>query len=200
VNPEDPEIEYVMSDAGASPGCRAIRFDCRGEREESATAEGARLQYFRTAAKYSLPVFVMTMGRAAMFEQYVRACPDLPIIFDHCGAPLKANDFDDLLRLAAYPNAHVKWGHAPLFFKAKQYPFPETRPYLARALEAFGRERVMWCSDFTAVDYGARVLGGATYTWGEALFHIRDNPELSDDDKAWVLGRSARKLLSWPAP
>jgi predicted TIM-barrel fold metal-dependent hydrolase len=199
VNPEDPGIEFVMSDARASPGCRAIRLNGWSPREEAAAAEGQRMQYFRMAEKYSLPVFVFTTGRVAIYEQYIRACPSLPIIFDHCGFPVKPGDFEDVLRLAAYPNVHLKWSHAPLLFSAKRFPFPEVRPFLARALDAFGRERVMWCSDCTAVPYAASLREGPVYTWGEALFYMRDNPDLSEDDKAWVLGRSARKVLDWSA-
>jgi L-fuconolactonase len=36
--------------------------------------------------------------------------------------------------------------------------------------------------------------------WGEALFSIRHSPSLSEDEKAWILGRTARKMLNWPPP
>jgi hypothetical protein len=36
--------------------------------------------------------------------------------------------------------------------------------------------------------------------WGESLFSIRDSASLSDDEKACVLGRTARQILNFPGP
>ncbi|HKX78027.1 MAG TPA: amidohydrolase family protein [Novosphingobium sp.] len=195
VNPEDPDLDFVMAEMAASPGCRAYRFDSRGD--EDAIGSGARMAFFKTAEKHGLAMFIGTPGRAALFEQYIRACPSLPVVFDHCGVPLKPEDFDDLLRLAAYPNVHMKWCHAPTLFGGTAFPFPEVRPVLQRALDAFGRERIMWGSDFNAVPLLQGMFGGPLYTWAEALFSTLDNPDLSADDKEWLLGRCARKVLGW---
>jgi hypothetical protein len=35
---------------------------------------------------------------------------------------------------------------------------------------------------------------------GEALFGIRHSPSLSENEKAWILGRTARKILNGPKP
>ena len=48
----------------------------------------------------------------------------------------------------------------------------------------------MWASDFS-------VIRG---TWAEMLFAVRDSRALSASDKEWVLGRTARTILKWPAP
>jgi predicted TIM-barrel fold metal-dependent hydrolase len=199
INPEDPDLDHVMRETAASPGGKAFRLDVRTPQEVRAYAEGQRRELFRTAERLAMPVFICTMGRAPDFEQYIRDCPSLPVIFDHCGVPQSAEDFDRLLALAAYPNVFVKWCHAPLMFQARAFPFVETRPWLARALDGFGRERLMWASDFTAVDYGAKVRNepGLAYNWAEALFHMRCNPELSEGDLEWVLGRTARTVLNW---
>jgi hypothetical protein len=37
------------------------------------------------------------------------------------------------------------------------------------------------------------------YAWADLLGYLRLDPELSDDEKAWLLGRTARKVFSWPA-
>ena len=47
-------------------------------------------------------------------------------------------------------------------------------------------------SDFTAIRSG--------HTWADSLFYLRDTPSLSEGDKEWILGKSVRKLLDWPAP
>jgi predicted TIM-barrel fold metal-dependent hydrolase len=113
-------------------------------------------------------------------------------VIDHCGLPREIGEFDQVLALAKYRNVFLKWCHAPRVFRAAEYPFPEVMPHLARALDAFGRERIMWASDFTAIRTG--------HTWAEALFYLRDNPSLSEGDKEWILGRTLRTVLDWPAP
>jgi len=65
-------------------------------------------------------------------------------------------------------------------------------PKLARAIEAFGKHRVLWASDYT--------VSRDRQNWAESLFYIRHSPTLSTSDKEWTLGRTIRKLLKWPAP
>ena len=201
INPEDPDMESWMRQVAATPGFRAFRHVSMGLAEEEAGARGDRMAFFKAAEKIGLPVFIGTPGRVADFEQYIKACPALPVVFDHCGIVKSEDHFQDLLRLAHYETVHVKWSHGPLVFDAKTYPYPEVRPWLLRALEAYGRERIMWASDFSAVPFVRMALGtGPLSTWSETLYHMRDNPDLSESDKQWVLGRTARALLKWDAP
>ena len=61
---------------------------------------------------------------------------------------------------------------------------------LLRVVKAFGKERVMWGSDATQTT--------GHHSWAESLYYIRDTEQLSQDEKAWVLGGSLRKTLNWP--
>jgi hypothetical protein len=94
-------------------------------------------------------------------------------------------------RDARYRNVILKWSHAPFFFAATPYPFPDAVALLQRALAAFGPERVMWGSDFTVTLEFA--------SWAEELFYVRDAAALSPSDKEWILGRTARHVLRWSA-
>jgi len=192
IDPFDRDYERLMEDVKASPQGRAIRLAARGETPTRHLAEGAFKDYFRTAERLGLPMFVLTANNSHLLEPYAREFSDLRIIIDHCGLPQTPADYASVLALAKCPNVFVKWCHAPRVFGATHYPFRETAPYLARTLEAFGRERVMWASDFTA----SRGL----YNWSEAFYYMRDNPGLSDSDKEWVLGRTVRTVLDWPKP
>jgi L-fuconolactonase len=192
IDPFDADFERLMSDVKAVPQGRAIRLIARSEKEKRYLAEGGCMDYFRAVQRLGLPLFVLTAGNSALLEPYAKAFPDLPIVIDHCGLPQAPAEYDAVLALAKCRNVFVKWCHAPRVFGASKYPFPEARPYLARTLDSFGRERVMWASDFTA----SRGL----YNWSEALYCMHDNPNLSDGDKEWLLGRTARTVLDWPAP
>jgi predicted TIM-barrel fold metal-dependent hydrolase len=115
-------------------------------------------------------VVVLVPGHAGLLEPYAEQFPDLRLAIDHCGAPqqrrVPAEALDPVLRLARYRNVILKWSHAPFFFAATPYPFPDAVALLQRALAAFGPERIMWGSDFTVTAEFA--------SWAEELFYIRD--------------------------
>jgi predicted TIM-barrel fold metal-dependent hydrolase len=88
------------------------------------------------------------------------------------------------------PQIALKWGHAPVMFDAAGYPNLGARPFLRKALDAFGAERVMWASDISANQTGE--------SWAELIFSIVENPQMSAEEKEWVMGKTARKWLDWP--
>ena len=61
--------------------------------------------------------------------------------------------------------------------------------HLRRVIDAFGAERVLWASDFTE---------SRPHTWAQSLHYLLYSEQLSESEKAWVLGRSARAVLGWP--
>jgi predicted TIM-barrel fold metal-dependent hydrolase len=51
-----------------------------------------------------------------------------------------------------------------------------------------GAERLLWASDKSMMPY---------YRWCDLLNYLRYDPELSRDEKEWILGRSAQRILNW---
>ena len=192
IDPHDPQMDNLMAQVQASPQGRALRLEARSGAEVKNLKEGGCMAFFQAAQKYNLPVFLLTVGNAALVEQYAKACPGARIVIDHCGLPRTVDEYATVLALAKYPNVHVKWSHVTRAFGVTKYPFPELMPHLARTIDAFRLERIMWASDFTAIRSG--------HTWADSLFYLRDTPSLSEGDKEWILGKSVRKLLDWPAP
>jgi hypothetical protein len=111
-----------------------------------------------------------------MPERWDRADPDR-------FAPLEA-----LLALARHPNVAVKWGHLTKL-SALRFPYDDVLAQLRRVLDAFGAQRVMWESDWTQCA-GAETLA-------EMLFAVRVSPRFSDEEKAWLLGRTAQTVMRW---
>ncbi|MGI4813882.1 MAG: amidohydrolase family protein [Janthinobacterium lividum] len=189
----DPELDSLMRLLKAAPHGRALRLEVRTEEEVRAFKAGECNTFFAAAQRHGLPVFILSLpGNVSLLTPYVEAFPDLLFIIDHCGMPKDLANFDEVLRLGSYANTALKWCHAPRFFNITEYPFNALSPHLGRARDAFGRERIMWASDFTAIRSG--------HSWAESLFYLRHNPSLSESDKAWILGGTVRKLLAWPAP
>jgi predicted TIM-barrel fold metal-dependent hydrolase len=207
VDREDPDLACVMRLAGSAPHARAVRIQPAWTVDEArAFGEGAYDELFALAQRYALPVFMFIPGYVELTPRYLAKHPELTLIVDHCGMGfpqaarerpaaerervLSAAYFDEVLRLADYPNACLKWAHAQERFGAHDYPYEPLRPLLRRALDAFGADRVMWASDSTTVP---------GHSWSDLLHAVRDDPGLSADEKAGVLGRTARRVLDWPA-
>jgi predicted TIM-barrel fold metal-dependent hydrolase len=99
--------------------------------------------------------------------------------------------FDEVLALADYPNVALKWGHSSGMFDKPVWPGEGLWPILRRAISRFGAERIMWASDFSVNQRGE--------SWAELLFGVKGDPDLSQDEREWILGRSVRSWLDWPA-
>jgi L-fuconolactonase len=195
VDPTDPGIESWVETLTAAPGFKALRTTIFTEAEGAAFAEGGHDRLFETARAHGLPVFVACPGRVALLAPYADRFPEVQFIIDHCGAAFAAppvqTGIDDALGIARYRNVALKWAHAASFLSTTSYPFPDLDLFLRSAVDAFGPERVMWASDYTMTRHRAN--------WAETLFSIRDSTALSEDEKAWILGRTARRILNWPA-
>jgi len=205
----DPEAESLVRMAKDAPHCRAIRMlPALTAAELEAFASGAYDPIFTLAERIGMPVFLFIAGHVELMPRYLAQFPRLQFIVDHCGMPMEANIsfldaatpdqqhsgpdvayFDEVLKLAVHPNVALKWSHAQGMFGMRDYPSIGLRPYLRRAIDAFGANRVMWASD-----HGGNQTGE---TWGELVHYIRDSPDLSADEKSWLMGRTVRTVLGW---
>ena len=177
----------------ADPGCLAGRIAQPGVVQD---LESGRFDHvFALLAKHELPLFIFVHGRPELVAPFAKKHEGLKIILDHCGLPrqgAEAHMFPKVLAMSEFENVSLKWAYAPMRFSAQPYPFLDARPRLEAALEAFGPRRLMWASDFTEqADH---------HTWAEDLFSLRDWMGLSEGDQEWILGRTARETLDWPAP
>lgn len=220
VDPRDPELAGVIRLARDAAHVRALRVSPGMTRAEiAAFAEGGYDTVFALAADNGLPVFVQLGGQTQLLERVVRKYPESRIVICHCGMPPGARLWPIVARMEGLPDSEaywraaaeephaqafarvlragdwsqvaLKWAHAPVSFDAAGYPNLAARPYLRAAIDAFGAERVMWASDISANQTGE--------SWAELLFAVADNPELGADERALILGRSARTWLNWPA-
>lgn len=220
VDQRDPELHNVVKLAKDQSYVRALRVSPGMNRAElKAFSEGNLDPVFAAAADFDFPIFVQIAGNTHLLGRYLEKFPSVKVIICHCGMPPgrvlwpifaqmeglpdsqeywgkvgsepAAEAFDKVLRAADNPNVALKWAHAPTMFDEPGYPNAGTRPYLRKALDAFGAERIMWASDISANQTGE--------SWAELIFAIRENPDMTEDEKAWVLGGTARKWLDWPA-
>jgi predicted TIM-barrel fold metal-dependent hydrolase len=140
-------------------------------------------------AELGLPMCIQTgpigLPQVAMLA---KRFPTVNIILDHLARPIVADgppykDAASLFEMAALPNIYLKL--APRIFNdaRKDKATPDT--FFPRLVEAFGADRMAWGSNFpTSPGSVAEILATAQACLAS----------LSEEDRAWVFGGTARKL------
>jgi len=149
------------------------------------------LAHWRTAAELGLVVSAPSSPTAllsAEFTEVVQTFPELQIVIEHLAGvgPNAAPPYDEFkqaLELSRFPNLTIK---LPGFGEFCQLPCPfsEVPPFARMALDAFGPQRLMWGSDYPPVSSRE----GYNNSLNFPLTYFAD---LSDDDRAWIFGRTA---------
>jgi predicted TIM-barrel fold metal-dependent hydrolase len=126
-------------------------------------------------------------------EGYIRAYPQAAFRIEHMGwFPDVDGSPDDpafarLMEYAAYPN--VVFMLSGFYAFGRGYPYPEAIPFVRRALQCFGPQRLIWGSDFPPVT--------AKETCEMALAMPRGWDFLTEEDLAWILGKAALRVLDF---
>jgi predicted TIM-barrel fold metal-dependent hydrolase len=70
---------------------------------------------------------------------------DVPVILDHLGRPGqgKPEEYPDVLRLAKLPRTYIKFCTVSSASN-QRFPYPDAKPLVRRAFDAFGPERMVW--------------------------------------------------------
>ena len=208
VHRQDPEYASIIRQLRDAPGGRALRIDpgMSGDLLRE-FAGGGYDPILAAAADNGLPLFAFAPDNPAAFARAARAFPGLKLIVDHCGVfsnsmrtgfanlpPLSETEqtalFDQVLALSEFPNVALKWGQSSGMFDRPAWPGEGLWPILRRAIAAFGAARVMWASDYSVNQRGE--------SWAELLYGVLGDPDLNQDEREWVLGKSLRSWLDWP--
>jgi predicted TIM-barrel fold metal-dependent hydrolase len=196
-DPNDPELDHLMAQVGKVPGRICTRI--ASGHDLKVLGQGGHEPILAAAGKYGVPVMIYHGGQHEAAIAYVRKFDNVQFIIDHCGMGVERATLPDrlestinqLIEYAKYPNVAVKWGHAPRLSR-ERFPYRDLLAELMRVIDAFGVKRLMWASDYTVTtDH---------HTYAESLFCLRGADRLSDSDKEWILGRTAREVLHWSKP
>lgn len=122
--------------------------------------------------------------------ELVETYPDLNYVFDHFAHADPAVDpgvgaFGRFAELAEHDNVGVKISEI-VHRSDEGFPYEDVHEHVRWLLETFGRERVIWGSDYP------NVSDEAEYT---ETIHWLDHVEgVSDTDREWLAGRAFRDL------
>lgn len=193
VDPNALDLDAQMRAWRAQPGAVGIRTVLRTS-EIPAWDAGAYRPLLEAAQRYAMPICVYPPGHLTEFAAGVRAFPDLQFVVDHLGLYRPRNERDvpfhglaNLLALAEYPNVAVKISAIPTLSR-ERFPFADLWPSLHKVISSFGLHRVMWGSDWTTM---------TSCSYAENVACVRETRELSQSDKALLLGQTARTIFGW---
>ncbi|WP_176718198.1 amidohydrolase family protein [Paenibacillus kribbensis] len=205
----DPEYAAIIRMVRDAPSGRGIRIiPGMTLKDTQAFANGEYDHILAASEKAGLPLFLYLPDHPELIAAAAKKFPNLRIIVDHIG--LYSNDmrtmfggavparsskeqmalFDKVLALSKFPNIALKWSHTSEMFETPVYPGEDLQPLLRKAISSFGADRIMWASDFSVNQRGEN--------WSEILYGVKGNFKLSDQERAAILGGTARKWLNWP--
>lgn len=187
----DPQLAAWVPVLASSPGCRSLRIVVWDAQERDALTAGGYDALLGLAQANALPISVLGADMGNLLRDAVARFPDLQFVVDHCGWVKSEAQWADVRALATHRNVWFKWSHAGRSFGRSAQPEQGVQRAFLQALEAFGPDRVLWAGDVTHEETDA--------PWGRLLSFVQDNPALSQGDKEWVLGKTARRLFKWGA-
>jgi predicted TIM-barrel fold metal-dependent hydrolase len=140
---------------------------------------------------------VQIMAHASQLDQaleLVEAYPGLRYTFDHFAHVDAADDPSDSFAgfepLSEHENVTVKISEVA-FVSNHEFPYEDAFDHLRWLLDTFGRERVLWGSDFPNVSHPE--FGGMEYT--ETREWLKAVPFLSAADRRWLCNDAARSFF-----
>lgn len=127
-----------------------------------------------------------------MRSQVASAVPDLPLVVDHIGKPqIRVGQFDDwvaaLARWAQIPQMTIKLSGMVTEADWHNWRPADLRPYVEKAIELFGVDRVMYGSDWPVC-----TLAGSYAQVLEASMACLTG--LTPEEKAMVMGENAKRF------
>lgn len=138
---------------------------------------------------------------------FLRTCPDVPILLNHCGGPLGVGPYagrrdevfaawaDQMVRIAELPNVRIKLSGLGMHRTGLAHPEPGKaplsdrlaalwKPYLRTCVDLFGTDRAIFASNFP-VDRDAAPYAVLVNAYKKAL------SDLSQDELAAIFAGNA---------
>jgi len=133
-------------------------------------------------------------GQLDQAVELVEAYPELRYTFDHFAHADAAADpeesFAGFEPLAEHNKVTVKISEVA-HTSNETYPYEDAHDHVRWLLETFGRERVLWGSDFPNVSHPE--FGGMTYE--ETRSWLEEVAFLSDADRRWLVDDAPRSFM-----
>lgn len=186
-------IDAQLHELAAHPKFKGVRHLVESEPHDDWLIQPTVLSNLRRLSSHGLSYDLLVHTRHLKHVPHiVEYCPDLALVIDHLAKPpIARNEIKEWSRalapLAKYPNINCKLSGLVTEANWTTWQPDDLRPFVDRALELFGVERMMFGSDYPVCLLAAsydRVL--------EAFQEIL--ADLSDADREQIFSKNAAKF------
>jgi L-fuconolactonase len=190
LDPLDAGVQDQLLAMMEKPQTLALRLTLIERHQESWLVERTLDPLFAFAERIGLPIELFAPFRVVEMHDTVRRFPGVRWLIDHMGLRYyegKDNraafrQWDDLLSLAAEPNAWIKCSYFPEAAKdLESYPYPIAQSHFRRLHDHVGADRLIWGSNFP------NVRRACTYQQALDFFRLECG-FLTDAARAGILG------------
>ena len=194
VNPESPAAADDLSKWVEEYGYHGVRLSpSTGANGDWINNAELMDPIWKRTAELKVPMLILTgTSRLPGVAKWIERYPEIKISIDHMAScPIdQPAELKKLTDLAKFPEVYVKISHTWSLSK-EEYPYRDTWDQVKKLYDVFGPQRLMWGTDWPAID---EYCG-----YAKSLQLVRDEMDfLSEDDKHWILGKTAERL--WPFP
>jgi L-fuconolactonase len=187
------DIDAQLQELTAHSKFKGVRHLVESESRDDWLVDRAVLSGLKRLSSYGLSYDLLVHTRHLKYvPQIADRCPDLALVIDHLAKPPIArneiNEWSEALALVAkFPNIHCKLSGLVTEANWTTWQPDDLRPFVNRALELFGADRMMFGSDYPvcllAASYN-RVL--------EAFQEILK--DLSETDREKIFSKNAARF------
>lgn len=192
IDSERPASAQMRSLAGK--GVRGVRIAPGGKKPDQWLETPQMREAWAAAADQGLVLCALVNPEfLPALDSMCATFPRTSLAIDHmarigAGGPIQTAEVDALCRLARHANTYVKVS-AFYALGAKQAPYLDLAPMIARLRSAYGSQRLMWGSD-------APFQVRPPHNYRDSIELLRSRLDfLTADDRAWIMGRAAEKVF-----
>ena len=195
-DPLAPDAPERLSRQFYRDGCRGVRVHLLDERIATGIDAGRADPLVQRAGELGVPVQFLTRDpeRHDAILRLAQRFPSVAFINDHLGHPRIDEGYPypssrAFFDCGALPNVFAKLSLHYLL-SGEGYPWADLHDFQRCTVAAYGAQRLMWGSNFP--------MHLPTPSYRERLDAVRRAlPFLTDDERSWVLGRTARSLWTF---
>ena len=188
-----PHVEEQLVEFRRHPKAVGIRHIVQDEPNDRFIVEPPVIRGLKVLERHRVPfdlLFYVKHLRHAV--TVARACPELPLVIDHCSKPLIAEGklfgwIDELRAASRFPNVHCKLSSLVTQADWKRWTVSDLRPYVNVAVDLFGPDRLLWGSDWPVC-----LLAAEYREWIAAARELLS--PLSKDEQANIFGLNAARF------
>ncbi len=177
-------------------GMAGFRLNMVRDRDPAWVSASRNYTLWETAQELGAVINVqMHPSQAWRLREIAHRYPGVKVIVDHLGKPDITEpppyaQFANILALSNLPNIYVKVSALSLASRTKEYPYRDVFLWVKMLYEAFGASRLLWGTGYPGA-HRALPLDK------ELAIITQHLPFLLEDDKQWILGRTAMTIWSF---